>query len=400
MLSIVNYTSYNIKNINNMELKPYSANVSLLKPLSQDTVSFSGKRNLLKEYGINPDEVEVVSQASVNIDKKTKTLLLEKVVEAYEHAAKNKELGNFSGRFFATNMMFENGKWAVSTNMENTAENGFCGERSALVRTWNQSLEKLSLKKLKTDNTYKEKAQQGLKARYLAMSSFNLPGEDTGAGSPCSDCLNWLNETRYFSPKAQIATIEKNPESGKYTLRMRNIKEVLPYWGENAVSTTDKSIKELKIEKTDKAQKFMAENNISEEALQKLLQEAKKVSENARTTELSDKNTAAAALFSNGKIESSEKMDWTRRWFISPDLVAITKGLQKKSTPEATKVLAVAYYGNDKTPYIDSLGRISQDRGTGNTLVLTVQNDEIKARTIYDYMPYLYISSKKPVSKP
>ena len=393
MLNTVNYTPYNNKflkeNTQNLKTVENPSNLKSLNPLNKDTISFCAKRNILKEYGIKPDEVEVVSKSSV--DKPTKILLLKKLLQAHEHAAKNKELGNFTGRYFATNMMFENGEWSLSANIENTIENVFCGERSAVVRTWNQSLEKLSLKKLRTDKTYKEKAGQGLKAKYLAMSA----GDGLYSYNACSDCLDWLNEDRYFSPKTLIATLEKSPESGKFILKIRNIKEILPYWGENAHSITDKPIEHLKIEKTEKAGKFIAENKISDETLRNLVQEAKTASEKVKTAELSGKNAAVSALFSNGKIAPGERMDWTRRWSISPDLIGITKYLQDKETPKDTKVLAIAYYGNNQSPHIDSLGRVSQDRGSGNTLVLNVHNDKIEVKTIYDYIPYLYISSKR-----
>lgn len=391
----LNYQSLNkCSKLNNFSGNKYS-NVRFIQPLKPDTLTFSGKRNILKEYGINPDEVNVVSKLPAQIDKNTKLMLLEKIVEAHEQAAKNKEIGNFSDRCYATNMMFENGEWAVGSNIENTAENILCGERTSLPRLWNQTLEKLSLPKLKSDQAYKENTINGLKVRYLAMSSFKTPGEDLSAGGPCSDCLNWINEPRFFSPNTEIATIIKDQDN-KYNLVVKNIKELLPYWNEGSSSVTDQPVKNLdKLEKTDKAITFMQENNITDENIYSLLEEAKSASSIAKTTELSGKNAAAAVLMDNKKTVSSERMDWTRRWFISPDLVAVTKAVQDQSNPVSSKVLAVAYYGNDSFPYIDSLGRISQDRGSGNTLVIKIEDNKIKVRTILDYMPYLYISSKK-----
>lgn len=406
--------------------------VSNLKPLSMpqnDVVEFTGRRNILADYGINPDEVEVVSKSPQAIDRKTKILLIQKVLEAHEQAAKNKELGNLSGRTFATNMMFENGHWAVASNIENSDEIVLCGERSALVTVWNKTLSKLSLGKLRTDAAYKQKALNGLKVKYMAMSNFSPPGT-APAGNACSDCLSWMNLDRFFQASTQIAVINKDPQNGKYKLTIRPLTEQLPYWGKQQPSITDKPIESLPVQISDRAKAAVVKANISQEQLIETIQKAKEAYEDAQTTELSDKKVAASVLLSPGDVISkAERMDWTRRWFIPPDILAASNGYQlvkqcqrliqsgmqnlQKVLPSGgdnadlaqklvghekddVKINAVAYYGNEKVPYIESLGRISQDRGSGDTLVVLVENDTVQVRTILDYMPYLYISSKKP----
>lgn len=112
-------------------------------------------------------------------------------------------------------------------------------------------------------------------------------------------------------------------------------------------------------------------------------------------TELSDKKVGVAVLMSNNQIVTGKKFDWTRRWNSPAELNAVMKAFDKFDDKNL-EVKAVAYYGEKGVPDIKAMGMISQERGNKNTLIATIQNDQIKVRTILDYMPYLYISTKRP----
>ncbi|MEW5819174.1 MAG: hypothetical protein AB1782_03200 [Cyanobacteriota bacterium] len=417
----------NIKKVNFSGSKDISGLKVL--PGSKDVISFASSKPIFKRNGINPNDVIVKSH--IPIDEKTKLLLLEKVLEAHEHAVKNKTLGNFSGRCYATNMKLTNGEWAKATNIEITAETVLCGERSALVRSWNNHLESLPV--ITDANKEEIKAKGDPKVEYLAMSSYQPPMADPGCGNPCSECLNWINTKRYFSLDTKIATINVDSESGKPVLNVRPVTAVLPYWGQEAPSRTSAPIDSLKLDITGAAAEAMKKNGITKEKLYETVKAAKEAYEEGKTAELSDShNVGAAALLDPGDIiTKGERMEWTRRWFEAPELLAATKGFQlltkalilaREGINKAKEILpmlpvgtdkehfmtelvqqaggeakinAIAYYGDDNVPYLDNLGKLSQGRGSGDSLILTIKDDKIEARTILDYMPHLYISSKK-----
>lgn len=396
-------------------------------------MTFKSKENLFEKYGINPDEVKVVSKTVPDLDAATKKMLIQKHLEALELAEKNSQLGNFSNRFFASSVMFENGKWSTASNIENSDEDAFCGERSAVVKGWNESLDDASLDKLKSDPGYKDQVNSGLKVKYLVYGDPCLSVLDS-----CADCLSWMN-LKYFGPKTVIAGMSQEAGSGKKILIAEKLTDVLPYYHEIGPSKTTKPVSTIKIEDsdiTDRAKDALAKNNITKEALVEVVNKAKESYELNKTSELSDKNVGVAELLNPGNvIVPGERMDWTRRWFVKPDELAGANGYQfikkcqnilhsgaarleemlppiikfnnysvnikdfiaklKASPDEDPKIATVAYYGDDKLPYLASLGRISQGRGSADTLVLVIRDDKIKVSTIRDTMPYLYISSKK-----
>ncbi|NCB47960.1 hypothetical protein EOM81_13235 [bacterium] len=299
--------------------------------------------------------------------------------------------------------MLENGEWALGTNFEMASDEiMICGERSAIPRVLNKFFEKLSLKRLEEEPEYLEKARNGLKVKYLAASSFKELGTDKSAADCCSDCLSWLNTEKCASDDTTIAYLLKNPETQKMELHLREIKESLPYGHEN-VSLTNENILELPLISTQKAKNQMCEENIGDKKLIEMLEDAKKAYEtntnaNVSKCEYSDKskNTTATVLFSDGKTVTAQRVDWTRRWFTDPALIAASIGLQNTGNNKP-EIVAIAYYGNTDVPNIQAMGRISQSRGNGDTLIVTAKDDTVNVRTILDYMPNLYVSSKKSV---
>lgn len=395
---------------------------------AKDVVSFSGQKDIFKRNGIKPDQVLIKSKDA--IDRQTKLDLIEKVLEAHEHAVKNKTKGNYSGRCYATNMKLSNGKWTRATNIEITGETVLCGERSALVRAWNEDLE--ALPAINDKNRDEIAAKGHPKVEIMAMSSYKKPGTDD-CGNACSECLNWMNTKKFFSPTTKIATIEQDKETGQYILNVRDMSEQLPYWGSEMPSKTDKPINNLKLNFSDRAKKAMQDHSISETRLFDTMKKAQEAYESNLTAEISyDHNVGAASLLDPGDIiTKGERMEWTRRWYEPPELLAATTGYQFLARamkaareglgkvnellgmlPEGSdrqhflkeleeqkngdpRINAVAYYGDDNVPYIDSLGKLSQGRGGADTIILTIRDNKIEARTILDYMPHLYISSKK-----
>jgi cytidine deaminase len=394
---------------------------------------------LLNRYGVNPDNVVIVPQGVILPNK---TELLVQYLRAHEHARKNQLLGNFSNRFKASAIQLEDGSWQMGANMEQSRDNIFCGERSAMVTAWNQFLSKTPLASLEESRSLSGiQAQQ--KVRWLVMASEVLG--DTEAGMPCSECQSWMALQRYFSPETRIATLRKDPSSGGLYLFIRTMREMLPLAGQQTVSQTDLPIDKLPVFSTAKATAAMRAKGVSERQIVSLLQSAQQAYRQNRFFELSGKNVGSSVLLSTGAIHSGARMDWTQRWFAPPDLTTAAQALQDEPETPATfvrkawlalldmakpvlpptwvdrlehlgepeggeaaapaenspnrTVQAVAYYGTEPTdmPSIQSLGVLAQPaRGGPDTLIAVIEHDTLQIRTISDYMPYLYLSRYTP----
>lgn len=356
-----------------------------LKPAG-DIVQFRGQRTLAEKYGINPAEVDLVKDPALALPV-GKEELLEKLLEAHEHALKNKTLGNFSGRQFSTNLLLENGQWALGTNIELTRDNVFCGERSALVNSWNSALNKVNVEDLQ-DPARRTQVEDGLKGKLLAMSSGESP-DNPSAGSPCSECQSWLATDRYFGPETLIANLGKT-DQGRFFIRVRQVQDLLPLLPGQMPSNTAKSIASLPVNVSARAREAMQAQGIEADALTRLIKQAKAAYRSNDTAVHSGKNTGSAVLLSNGKTVKGQRLDWTARWFESPELAAATRGVQSL---KADRVQAVAYYGDAVMPEVKTLGILAQETWGGpDTLIAVIEQDAIEVRTIRDYMTDIYIS--------
>lgn len=365
-----------------------------------DVVAFSGIGRLLSKYKINPAEIPVVSTSDITIGLKEKTELIQRILEAHEHAAKNRLTGNIAGAGYATNMGLSNGLWTLATNFNNTRNeiSAVCGERSSTLGLFNKWLRSLSLSRLQKDAGYRDLSQQGsaFKVRYLAMSSFKEIGTDKNAASPCTDCLSWLNTERFFDDSTRIVSLEKDAE-GQLCLKMRTVKESLPYRHEKeSLIKGTQTLNELGYAITPKALEVMEKSGISQESVLQTLNRAKEAYDTNKCTAFSSQNVGAAVFDNNGKITTGKKVDWGKRWFMEPLELAISKAVE--DAPNETKIKAVAYYGqgivNDKgithqdgVVSLQTLGRLKTDKGNSETLVISVIDDKITVRTIDDYMP-------------
>lgn len=351
-----------------------------------DVVRFRGQGTLAEKYGIDPAQVDLIKNPALVLPV-SKAELLERLLEAHEHARKNKLLGNYSGRQYSTNLLMGNGQWALGTNIELTRDTVLCGERSSLVNSWNAALARIPVETLQ-DESQKADVEKGLKGVLLAMSS----GDDVShpsAGSPCSECQSWLATDRYFGPDTIVTNLGKN-EQGRYFIRARQMKELLPLLAQQVPSRTDKAIASLPVHVSDKARAAMQAHGLGEAALVKLVKQAKEAYRTNETAVHSGKNTGSAVLLSNGKTVKGQRLDWTARWFESPELAAATRGVQRL---HGDRVQAVAYYGDAVMPEVKTLGILAQETWGGpDTLMAVIEQDAIQVRTIQDYMTDIYIS--------
>lgn len=367
------------------------------RPLPSDAVLFSGRKELFEKYNIDPKAVDVVAPPGVEINKKQIPLILSKLLEAHEHALKNKAIGNFSGRHFSTNLLLEDGIWGLATSLELTRETSLCAERGALVKAWNKALKRLSLASIKTEDAL-EQVRQKLKVKMLVMSS-SAPLGDPSVGFPCGECQGWMAADKYFSPETLLIALRKREETGQYYLVVRKLDQVLPLLSQQTSSLASKPIAALKPVISDKAGKAMADHNIPLPKLYDMMKEAQNAFETNKTASFSGKNTGVGVLLSNGKIESGARLDWTQRWFAPPDLTTAATAYQKYANQAPpVRIQAVAYYGKDEQlPPVANLGVLAQPaRGGVDTLILTVKDDTLHIRTIEDYSTDIYISKFTP----
>lgn len=369
--------------------------------LMGDVVRFRGAGSTLAaRYGIDVAQLAVVAPPGTVLSV-PKEVLVEKLLEAHEHARKNKLLGNYSDRYYSSNLLLENGTWGVATNIENSRDRILCGERSAMVAAWNKALEKLSLRRLeRATPEQRQKIQDGLQVKLLTFAQGSQPESSWDA---CAECLSWMATRHYFKPDTQLAYLKRDQVSGQLQLRVGTVQGHLPYADAGKVPTSSLSIGTLqKFSISPKAQAAIATTQntpaaLTEERMRGLLSAAKQAYETNTTAHLSGKRMGAAVLLDDGRIVSGARFDWTQRWNTQADLVAAIQGFQQNPNPVQTPlVVAVAYYGDDPaTPAEPSLGPLSQGRGNGETLLIKIEdNDTIHVRTLRDYMPYVYISSK------
>jgi cytidine deaminase len=373
--------------------------------LLQIRALFDPKLRLFSLYKLYPDNVKVAESPSVKLtDKDT---VLAKALEAHQLSLKNKILGNYSDDYRATSIQLENGLWSTATNLEMfPAEYSLCGERSAVVTAWNKALQRLDLDHLKTLS--KEELQgvrEGLKVKRVVMTSSG----NSDFIQTCSECENWMTSQRYFSPKTQIIALQ--PENnGTFTLNAHSLRDRFPLretQQPSLQSDLSQPISALKIEATENARAALHERPQSGAALKTLMANAKEAYLNNKTAEFSRRNEGASVAFSVGEPVTAARFEWKNRWYQAPDLLAAAIGYQKyynPAAPQANRIEAVAYYGeDDSAPMVFNLGRMAQGRRGGlDTMVMVVENDVIKLRTIADYMPMTYISQtyKKQTTEP
>lgn len=400
-VSLINYSQ---KTNNQRAKKVNFNNVVHINP--KDSVSFSGVSSLIAKYGIKLSELKIMKTDNVgDISPKTVEKLVAKIIEANEHARKNIANGNIVKSAYASNVGLSDGSWSVGTNFNNTVNStsAICGERSAIVVAYNNFLKKISL------NNFNKKAEKPeFMIDYVAMSSGKEFGADKFSAAPCADCLSWFNTNRFFKDETIIATMFKD-EQGKFELALRTLKDYLPLRNEIPTPLMNQKISDLNLEITNTAKSTMANRKINKGAIKKLFIEAQKGYETNVLTLPTSQKISAAAYNSKFEIINGQKIDWSDRWHIEPGELAIAKALE--ANPK-TKIKALAYYGDgmaiDKfqQPYSDgvvsiqTLGRMLSKFGDDKILIITKVGNDLKVRTIEDYIPkeYRYIQSylRKP----
>ena len=387
--------------------------------LAADTIQFAGRRDILKEYGVDPAKVEVqFSKPGMKLNVPKRTALL-KTLQGWEHARKNFLTGNQSGRFYVTNAHMQNGVWGLGTNIELALSDDIllCGERSATVRAFNGALDKFSLADFQ-DDAKRAEIKDGMKIDFMALSSGHKDfGDDAAAGSPCSECQSWISTKEYFSPTTQIASVIKDPDKdGHWILRVNEARDFLPLLATQAASQSDETPYSLPVDFSDKAKASLADMGVSEagfeDTARELLNKSKTAFDAEPTENMSGQRYAVTALFPDSKIYTQARVDLNPRWpSLVPDLAVLAEGVREgmkpavanrtmehrvalaPEKPEAPQVQALAYWSETPKPTVQNVGKLAQKQvGNPNALVVVVENDRIQVRTLLDYITEIYVS--------
>ena len=348
--------------------------------------------SLIKKYGIDVSLIEIISKIDIQFSFYEKSVILEKLLEAHELAKINVDVGNITKRGFASNVCTYDNIWALGTNFNNTRNeiSSVCGERSAILAAYNASL----LNYLKNNS---DSIDFNFKVKYICMAqALDLFKIDKSI-IPCEDCLAWFNTSKYFDDDTIIFSFEKH--RGNLCLRAISLSELLPFRNKK---TSVEYLESKKIICSDFALNSMRMNSIDEEKIYELVSIAYGKYKENDMTELSNQNIACS-IFANGNIYTSNKIDWTKRWYSEPLIHCFYDAVVENA--ENTRVDAICYFGdeytknndefNDGVVSIKSIGRIRQKFATNDTLIILNFKDYIQVTTIGEYLPMKFIQGYK-----
>ena len=141
---------------------------------------------LINRYRTDVNNIPVISDFDLNISLTEKYLIIEKLLEAHNLAVANVCAGNITKRGFATNVMTNDGYWSIGTNFNNTRNDisSVCGERSAILESYNEALLRFANSQSKFFN---------FKIKYICMAQSDELCMIKNSAVPCEDCLSWLH---------------------------------------------------------------------------------------------------------------------------------------------------------------------------------------------------------------
>ncbi len=348
---------------------------------------------LIEKYNINVENMPIIgSGAYINLQEKIQ--IIEHLLEAHELALANIKAGNITKRGFATNICTNDNHWSIGTNFNNTRNDisSICGERSAILASYNEALVRFS----KSGSNY-----FNFKIKYICMAQSEELSMIKNSAVPCEDCLSWLNTTRYFDDMTTIFSFEKN-QKGMLCLKSAKLTDFLPCKDYELSNNFDF---EKPVKYSSSAINSMEKFNLTEEDIMVLVNKNYDLYKENTLSNISNQNVVCSVL-ANGKIYSASKIDWTKRWFTEPLEFASSKAIENEK--EHCKIAIIAYFGdscsynpltkekfNDGGISIKSLGRIRQKYASPDTLLVLNLEDSLTVLTIGEYLPKKFIQGYK-----
>ena len=319
-------------------------------------------------------------------------LLIERALQTYsavqdDHAHKK----NYSDFHVHSAVELSDDRWFSAGNVELRRELTLCAERAAVVAALGNS----TLAQI---------------VRTIVVS--NSGGEFKKL---CAECLGWLATGKYFSPDTEIVSVARDAASGRFSLKIRSRKSVLPFHARDVglPSIAPGSIASLALTLSPRAKSLTP----SARELRRLMAQARAAYDGRSAEQFSPNPAAAAVSLTPFGRSSAIRFQWAPRFSEAEDLQAAATALERVvhaqtrlrpivrfldratfrvmrleerllSTPQIT---ALAYYGKDvDLPRIPSFGRLVKQGATRDTLILRIENDRLVVRTLDEYFPEIY----------
>lgn len=130
----------------------------------------------------------------------------------------------------------------------------------------------------------------------------------------------------------------------------------------------------------------------AEELMRIAMKEAKAEYEN-RNVSKRKLSVCAVFLSDNGfKLVPASSINASTRLSMPAETIALHDGERQKSGD----LVAIAYFGDDKTPvHQDTLGTLSQYTGRNDIILATIRDGKLHLRTIQDYQPLPYVKENR-----
>ncbi len=391
------------------------------RPLGNQAL-FSGKLPRSPLQKVQPEEIKLDIAASISPEEQTPDAIarhLKRLRQVHQHGLKGKQSPNFSNRHYAAGLLARSAdnqtpQWTMGTNIEPTWQHSTCDLRVAYDQLRNQAIQKGQEKAPLIDTIY------------LVNADLNqMPP------IPCADCQN-LMTTQDFSPKTRVISLQQDPDTRQFRLKMRTIQDMLPYSHRDIAVryTTDAPLDTLPVTRSPQAKQVLSNTGKPpQESLRSLLQQAQESYLNGVNPPNRTQTGSAMLLSPIRTPVTGSRLNWSTRWFQPADLAALHHGLEiwqrvqtivktlfqtcQAHLPDFIRqplesmfqraigwlkqhphIQAVAYYGDEPhLPPISSLGRLARKHATPDTLIVTIENDRVQIRTLADYMPEMYHSN-------
>ncbi len=298
---------------------------------------------------------------------------------------------NFSDFHVHAAVELADGRWFSAGNVELSRELTLCAERAAIMA----ALESSKLSQIVRTVIVSNSGEQFKKL--------------------CAECLSWLATGKYFSPETEIVSVARDPASGRFSIKIKTLKELLPFHVPSAglASITQKPVDSLELDVSPRA----AALNPSTRELTSLMAQARRAYVAGSAERFSTNPAAAAVSLAPFGRASAVRFQWAPRFSEAEDLQAASAALEKTTRLQtrlrpilrfidrmafgkmgleerflgAPKIAALAYYGKDvDMPRIPSFGRLVKQGASKDTLILRIENDRIAVRALDEYLPEIY----------
>ena len=318
--------------------------------------------------------------------------MLHKIIEVNEMALKYHKYVVSSSIYNSTLVEMNNGVIGKSVGAEGHQEMPVCAEQGAIADAMKQTVSRVDLKML--DDSGSPLSRKNMpKAQRVFHAGDRL--------QPCGSCLDWMQAGNFFRPDTEILALHKVGGNNKeFLIDIKYVKDLIPLSFTERGSFSNKPLEYLPIHLSDNAKRVLRNSDrFNQEDLKRLLALAKRdyfdALYNFNLKPRTRLGVSTALLLESGHVAAAPHIELRRSIHAMPDITAFSKALAKNMDMhnrqlKNPKVFAVAYFGVDpEIPRPYNLNAFAHPNwGSSDVIIISIQGDIIKARTIGDYLPY------------